>query len=164
MKYVTLFSIGSAILLAANSPARAQESIKDRLLDAAHETKEALRSAGQAVAEGTREGWRKTKAYLSEDPNVYRPGLRQRLDDLGADLADLRRNAVDVRGHAYFVTRLNALDQQYQEAAADLAALPPEAMRHRDDPARRDLDDLVGRLEEYVAMAQSEERVLRREP
>jgi len=159
MRYLTLFSIGSAFVLAAAPGLRAQETLKDHLRDAAHDAKEALKSVGQAA----REGWRQSKAYESEDPEVYRPGLHQRLVDLSADIAALHRDAADVKGHAYFLTRINALDQQYQEAAVDLATLPPDALRHRDNPARRDLNDLVGRLEEYVSLAQAEEQELRLE-
>lgn len=161
----------ASLLLSLSNPLRAEEGIKDRLLDlkdraldAAHDTKNAIIDGGATAKEKAREEWRKSKGYLSDDPVTYRQSARERLDEVNGDIAVLRHDAADIRGHGYFQARIGALEEQYREVSAELTALPPAAARHPDEQARRQLDDNLDRLERYVSLAQDEERDLRANP
>jgi hypothetical protein len=154
-----LLTLTSAVALAAG-PLGAAESLKDRALDA----KDAILDAAHGAKEKAREEWHKSKGYLSDDPETYGQSARERLSELDADITSLRQGAENLQGHPWFQMRLTALEQQFREASNELTALPPEAVRHRDERQRQRLDANLDRLEQYVALAQGEERDLLANP
>jgi len=60
------------------------ERIKEKSSEALETTKKKANEAAKTVSEKSKEAWRKTKAYLSQDPQTYRDGANQRLEELAA--------------------------------------------------------------------------------
>lgn len=136
-----------------------QPSVSDRLKEAAREAGDALRRGADAVAQGAREAWDKTQAYLSDDPTTYRQGATNTLQEFGAEIAQFRQQSAALApDRAYYQTLLAALEQQRQYAAQQLAALSPEAIHAGREGPRRDLDNTMRYLEGHLDLARNELR------
>ena len=147
-----------ALAFITSLPASAQETkpLKGRASYAAEATKDTAKKAAKAVAKTTRETWVKTKAYLSNDPDTYRRGAEQKLNDLGTEIADLRKHSAGVKDRTYFLTRVEALEQHHKYASNQFAALPPEEIRKGRDGQRKPLDTTLERLDDHIDLAQRE--------
>ncbi len=147
-----------ALAFITSLPASAQETkrLKERASDAAEATKDTAKKAADAVAKTTREAWAKTKAYLSDDPDTYRRGAAQKVNELGAEIAELRKHSAGIKDRTYFLTRIEALEQHHKYAANQLAALPQEEMREGREGLRKRIDVILAHLDDYVDLAQKE--------
>lgn len=147
-----------ALAFITSSPASAQETkrLKERASDAVEATKDTTKRAADAVARSTREAWQKTKAYLSDDPDTYRRGAELKLNELGAEIAELRKHSAGIKDRTYFLTRVEALEQHHKYAANQLAALPPEDIHKGREGMRKRVDLILARLDDYVDLAQKE--------
>lgn len=147
-----------AATLALSLPVAAQTA-GDRVKQAASDAGNALERAGEAIARGAREAWSKTKAYVSEDPDTYRAGARQKLEELRREMEQLRVRSADAAiKRPYLATHMHAMEQQHQFAMSQLQALPPEDIRHGREGARRSVDATLERLEEHLDVMQKEVR------
>ncbi len=79
----------------------------------------------RVAARKAREGWKKTKGYLSEDPLKHRTGAAQRMDELSREIADVKARSTEttVGRRPHFLTRLLALTQQHDHVCGELAKL-----------------------------------------
>jgi hypothetical protein len=146
----------AAFAISALAQQTTGERAKEKASDVIEETKDTTKKAADAVATTTREAWAKTKAYLSDDPDTYRRGADQKLNELGAEIATLRTHSVGIKDRTYFLTRLEALEQHHKYAAKQLAALPQEEVRKGREGLRKRLDIILERLEDYVDLARRE--------
>ena len=144
------------LALSAEAQQTATERAKDKASDAIQSTKDTTKQAADAVARTTREAWAKTKAYLSDDPDTYRRGADQKLNELGAEIATLRTHSAGIKDRTYFLTRIEALEQHHKYATNQLAALPQEELRKGREGLRKRADVILERLDDYVDLAQRE--------
>lgn len=156
----SIISVALALSLLTIFPAHAQqtERLKERAADAAEAVKNTAKKAAGAVAQTTREAWGKTKAFLSDDPDHYRRGLEQKLNELSADIAVLRKHTAGLKGRSYFLARVEALEQHYKYANDQVVTLLPEQIRKGREGQRKTLDSTIERLEDHVALTQREAR------
>jgi hypothetical protein len=155
-----------AVSFLGSSLAFAQETerLKERAREAAEAIKDATKEAVDAVARETHETWAKTKAYFSNDPDTYRYGAEQKLNELGAEIAELRKHSGDIKEPTYFLTRIDALEQHHEYTKNQLAALTPEEIRQGREGSRKRVDLSVERLEDYTGLAQLEAKDLTAHP
>lgn len=132
------------------------ETVKEKASQAVAATKEGTRKAAHTVAQTTRRGWKKTKAYFSEEPTTYRKGANEALSDLGTSIAQLKEQSTSASNRDYFATRVQSLEQQHKYAQDQLAALNEENIKSAKDSKRRQLNQTIDRLEENVALAEKE--------
>ncbi len=149
-------SLAAALLLAPVLTS-AEETLKERAKDLLHDTKQTMKKAAGEIANSSREAWRKSQAYTSDDPAVYRRAAEQRLGDISAEITNLQQNA-PATGRPYFATYLTALQQQSSYAKDQLTALTPEEIRQTDSGHRQRFDLTVDRLEEHLDLAEREAR------
>jgi len=145
-----------ALAFSAEAQQTATERAKDKASDAIQATKDTTKKAADAVTRTTREAWAKTKAYLSDDPDTYRRGADQKLNELGAEIATLRTHSAGIKDRTYFLTRVDALEQHHKYATNQLAALPQEELRKGREGLRKRVDVILERLDDYVDLAQRE--------
>ena len=146
----------TTILVATAAFAFAEEkSITDKTRDAAREAKTAVVDAARNVSDATQAAWKKTKAYVSEDPATFREGANQTLTDLSAAIADVKSKAPPAPPK-YFNTRIRSLDEQLDHAKGTLADLTPEQIKSRMSGPRHAFDKCVDGLESAVSEAKSE--------
>lgn len=153
-----LFIACLAVTFPSNAQSPAAERLKEKTLETLDAARDTAKHAARAVAQGAREAWAKTKPYLSEDPETYRGGAQQRINDLGAEIAALRRESRGFVERTYFFTRLDALEQQHKYATERLAELPQAELRQRETGRRQQLDLVLSRLEDHLDLAQKEIR------
>ena len=146
----------AVLAFSAEAQQTATERAKDKASDAIQATKDTTKKAADAVARTTREAWAKTKAYLSDDPDTYRRGADQKLNELGAEIATLRTHSAGIKDRTYFLTRVDALEQHHKYATNQLAALPQEELRKGREGLRKRVDVILERLDDYVDLAQRE--------
>lgn len=113
MKTQTLSAV-LALGLLTTLPAAAQETerLKERAADAAEAIKATTLRAADLVAGKSREAWKKTQAFFSDDHETYRKGADQKLAELRAEIAELRIRTAGNKDRPYFQTRLMALDER----------------------------------------------------
>ena len=150
-----------ALAFITSSPASAEETkpLKERASDAVETTRDAAKMASEAVAKTTRETWVKTKAYLSDDPDTYRRGAELKLNELGLEIAELRKYSVGIKDRTYFLTRVEALEQHHKYAENQLVALPPEDIREGSkgrEGLRKRVDLILAHLDDHVDLAHKE--------
>ena len=158
MKTKLITTVTAAALLAGAAFAADPPTAAERLNDAASDAGNPLQRAGSVIAQESREAWTKTKAYLSDDPETYKKGATQKLQELRAEVARLRQNSASIKNRPYFQTRLQALEQQQQFAQQQLGALPSDEIRKGREGKRRGVDTTLERLEEHLDIAQKEVR------
>lgn len=151
----TLLAIAT-LAISAGAQQPATERVKERASDAAQATRDTVKRAADAVAKTTRQAWVKTKAYLSDDPDTYRRGAEQKLSELRAEIAELRKQTAGLKNRKYFLTRVEALERHLKYATNQLAALPPEEIRKGRNGQRKPLDTTLEHLEDHTDLAQRE--------
>lgn len=152
--YVAAIAAGFSAALTPLAGGQETERLKRRASDAADAVKDSTERAVNVAAESAREAWAKTKAFFSNDPKTYRSGAEKKLDELGAEIADLQ-----VRGgteRAYFQTQLKALEEQRQFARRQLTGLPPDEVQKGRDGSRKAVDQTLERLEDHLDIARRE--------
>ena len=160
----TLSFITTIVIALCPVPMFAQETtaerIKEKSSEALETTKKKANEAAKTVSEKSKEAWRKTKAYLSQDPQTYRDGANQRLEELGSQIGKIEAESKDAElaSRSYFDTRLKALGEHHEFAEKELSDLPRgEDFAH----ARKQLDYTIDQLETAADQAQSEVRNFR---
>jgi len=156
----TTIALLACALLAIQPAARAEESTKEKIKDAAHDAGTALKRAGRVIKGEARQAWAKTKEYVADEPEVYRTGARQKLIELRAEIDLLKEQASVVKIRPYFATQLLALEQQQQFATEQLAGLALDEIRKGQTGTRRGVDTTLARLEEHLDIAHKELRDL----
>ena len=142
----------STVSLYAAEPGTAGERFENAVQNAG----QSLERAAGIAARQTKEAWTKTKASLSNDPQTYREGARQKLDELGQEIAALRKQQSVLSSHPYFATRLQALEQQRDFAAQEFQRLQDDDIRRGGVGMRKDVDNVLDRLQDYVSTAHEE--------
>jgi hypothetical protein len=130
------------------------ETVKEKASEAVEATREGTKKAARVVAQKTRQAWKRTKAYFSEDAATYREGATGQLKELGSEIARLKEQSANDRD--YFATRVHALEQQHQYAQDQLAGLSAEELKSAKEIKRRKLSQVIDRLEENIDLAQKE--------
>jgi hypothetical protein len=130
------------------------EKVKETASDAVEATKEGAKRAAHTVAATTRQAWKKTKAYLSQEPTTYRQGASGQLNELKKEINQLKE--VNAGDRDYFATRIHSLEQQHQYAEDQLAGLAVEDMKAAKESKRSRLNRTIDRLEDNIALAQKE--------
>ncbi len=149
-------TILAATALTAGEEKSTTETVKDKTSDAVEATKEGTERAAHAVAETTRQAWKKTKAYFSEDATTHREGATKQLSELSAEISRLKTKSASAGDRDYFTTRIRALEQQHKYAADRLAGLAAEDLKRGKESKRNRLDQVIERLEEHVDLTQKE--------
>ena len=162
MKSLVLVTCTAAVFYLVVGPSNAAEekTAKEKASDAVETVKDKTAKATDAVVEATKEAWKKTKAFLSEDAKAYRDGASERLKEIDREIAAVRSDskAGKLAGRAYFQTRISALSQHRDYAATQLSRVPSDKENAGYDKARKQLDDTVEDLENALAAARAEIR------
>jgi hypothetical protein len=140
--------------LTAAEEKSATEKVKETTSDVVDATKKTTKKAAHVIAETTRQAWKKTKAYFSEDTKTYREGATKQLKELESEIAQLEAKSAGDRD--YFTTRVRALEQQHKYAENQLAGLASEDLKRGKESKRNRLDQVIERLEDNVDLAQKE--------
>jgi ElaB/YqjD/DUF883 family membrane-anchored ribosome-binding protein len=159
MKSLLVLVLALVAVLAMPSVSLAEETtLKGRAADAAESIKRGVKDAADATARATREAWKTTKAYLSQDPGEYRNGAVKKLESLGDEVAALGIDAkkVSMADRTYFQTRIRALHEHLEYARAELAKLPDNKDQKDYTSARRHFNRTLETLEDAVDQARSE--------
>ena len=145
----------STVLTAAEEQSTT-EKLKAKTSDAVEATKEGAKKAAHAVAETTRQAWKKTKAYLSQDATTYRQGASKQLNDLSAEISRLKEQSANAGDRDYFVTRVRSLEQQHKYAEDQLVGLETEDLKPGKESKRSRVNQIIDRLEDNIDLAQKE--------
>ena len=161
-KIIPAIILAASMSMAMGADKPITEQIKEAGEKAYEKTKEVAKDAGAAISKAadktevaTRNAWNKTKAYFSEDPPVYREGATTTLTDLGREITDLKLSLKDPTP-VYYQTRLQALDQQYNELTAELLTLTEDQIKSRETGRRAEFDRRVHHLEMAIDQARAE--------
>lgn len=133
--------------------------VVDKTREVARDAKDAVVGVANKVGDVTRSGWKKTKAYLSEDEPTYRDGAAQTLADLGKEIREVKAMTPSVHP-PYFHTRLQALDQQHEYLGTHLTKLSSEHIKARLSGDRYAFDQCVENLEAAIDQARHEAATL----
>ena len=128
------------------------EAVKDAAKTVGKKTKEAAKTVGQK----TKELWRDTKAYASTDRKTYRKGARQKLNDLGEEIAELKNRKSEAADPQAFESQLDTLSQQHATAKEEFAKLKKTAGTKDYADARKEFDKTIGELEDGLAQARKQ--------
>jgi hypothetical protein len=162
MKSLVLVTCSAAIFCLAVDTIKAAEkkTVKEKASDAAETVKDKAAKVTEAVVETTKEAWKKTKAFLSEDAKTYRDGASDRLKEIDREIAKLRSDskAAKLGDRAYFQTKLSALTQHHDYAVKELNRVPKDKQAAGYDDARKKLDNTLEDLENALAEARGEIR------
>lgn len=162
MKFCVPIRCSVAVLCLALGSIKAAEekTVKEKVSDAAETVRDKTAKATEAVVETTKEAWKKTKAFLSEDPKTHRDGASDRLKEIDREIAKLRSDskAGKLSDRAYFQTRLSALTQHHDYAVKELNRAPKDKQAAGYDDARKKLDNTLEDLENALTEARGEIR------
>jgi G3E family GTPase len=128
------------------------ETVKDAAKTVGEKTKEAAKTVG----EKTKELWRDTKAYASNDRKTYRNGARQKLNDLGEEIAELKNRKSEAADPQAFESQLDTLSQQHATAKEELAKLKKTDGTKDYAEARKQFDTTIDKLEDGIAQARKQ--------
>ena len=128
------------------------EAVKDAAKTVGKKTKEAAKTVGQK----TKELWRDTKAYASTDRKTYRKGARQKLNDLGEEIAELKNRKSEAADPQAFDSQLDTLSQQHATAKEEFAKLKKTAGTKDYADARKEFDKTIGEMEDGLAQARKQ--------
>ncbi len=128
------------------------EAVKDAAKTAGQKTKEAAKTVG----EKTKELWRDTKAYTSTDRKTYRKGARQKLNDLGEEIAELKNRKSEAADPQAFESQLDTLSQQHATAKEEFTKLKKTAGTKEYSDARKEFDKTIGEIEDGLAQARKQ--------
>ena len=135
------------------SAQKAGETVKDAAKTVGEKTKEAAKT----VEEKTKELWRDTKAYASSDRKTYRKGARQKLNDLGEEITELKNRKSEAADPQAFESQLDTLSQQHATAKEEFAKLKKTATGTKDyADARKEFDKTIGEMEDGLAQARKQ--------
>src|SRR6266446_2255256 len=95
---------------------KAGETVKDAAKTVGEKTKEAAKTVG----EKTKELWRDTKAYASSDRKTYRKGARQKLNDVGEELAELKNRKSEAADPQAFEKTIDEMENGLAQARKQL--------------------------------------------
>ena len=128
------------------------EAVKDAAKTVGEKTKEAAKTVG----EKTKELWRDTKAYASSDRKTYRKGARQKLNDLGEEIAELKNRKSEAADPQAFESQLDTLSQQHATAKEEFAKLKTTAGTKDYADARKEFDKTINEMEDGLAQARKQ--------
>ena len=151
----------TAFIVTAFFPLCAQEKVLgEKAADVLENLKREARGIAGAAVRTAREGWNKTKAYLSDDPLEHRTGASQRLEELSREIDDVKARSAEaaVGRRPHFQTRLLALSQQLDYVRGELAKLSSLKSQSGYGSARKSFDESLGLLERAIDLAQDELR------
>src|SRR6266446_6085867 len=95
---------------------KAGETVKDTAKTVGQKTKEAAKTVG----EKTKELWKDTKAYASSDRKTYRKGARQKLNDLGEEIAELKSRKSEAADPQAFEKTIDEMENGLAQARKQL--------------------------------------------
>jgi hypothetical protein len=153
-QYLLALIAVTGIAVADDEKRPATERLKEKTASAVETTKDTAKRAVDAVAERTRDAWSKTKAFFSDDPAVYKDGATKRLNEIAAELEELKSSSAEAP--AYFRTRLKALEQHHAHAVEQLAALGAADLKREKGSKRSQLDKTIERLDDQLDVARKE--------
>jgi hypothetical protein len=133
---------------------KAGETVKDAAKTVGEKTKEAAKTVG----EKTKELWRDTKAYASSDRKTYRKGARQKLNDLGEEITELKNRKSEAADPQAFEKQLDTLSQQHATAKEEFAKLKKTAGTKDYADARKEFDKTIDEMEDGLAQARKQLR------
>ena len=133
---------------------KAGEKVKEAAKTVGEKTKE----AAETVAEKTKELWRDTKAYASSDRKTYRKGARQKLNDLGEEITELKNRKSEAADPQAFESQLDTLSQQHATAKEEFAKLKKTAGTKDYADARKEFDKTIDEMENGLAQARKQLR------
>src|SRR6266480_1503445 len=120
MKTIVMITV---LLTITALTAVSQESPGEQIKQGAQKVGEAVKDAAKTVGKKTKELWRDTKAYASTDRKTYRKGARQKLNDLGEEIAELKNRKSEAADPQAFESQLDTLSQQHATAKEEFAKL-----------------------------------------
>ena len=133
---------------------KAGETVKDAAKTVGEKTKEAAKT----VEEKTKELWRDTKAYASSDRKTYRKGARQKLNDLGEEITELKNRKSEAADPRAFESQLDTLSHQRATAKEEFAKLKKTVGTKDYADARKEFDKTIDELEDGLAQARKQLR------
>ena len=133
---------------------KAGETVKDAAKTIGEKTKEAAKT----VEEKTKELWRDTKAYASSDRKTYRKGARQKLNDLGEEITELKNRKSEAADQQAFESQLDTLSQEHATAKEEFAKLKKTAGTKDYADARKEFDKTIDEMEDGLAQARKQLR------
>ena len=147
----TAKAVGKETKAAAKAIGR---TTKDTAKTIGRETKE----AAETVGEKSRQMWRETKAYASEDRPTYHGGAGQRLGDLKSEIAELKSRRLEAADPEAFDRQLETLSQQQAKAEGELTRVKEAAATEDYSDARKQFDTTIGEMEDGIAQARKQLR------
>ena len=145
-------------LLALTLTASAQEKpLQERVAEIVDAVKQETKEVATVVEKKTRESWSATKAYVSEDAGEHRAAANARVKELTEEYATLQsRSDFHSAERPYLQTRIQALREHLEYAAAELQKLPTDAAHPRYAVGRKHFDETVNHLEKAVDQVRAE--------
>jgi hypothetical protein len=137
----------------------AADTVVEKTKEVARDTKDFVVNASRDARRAARECWNKTKAYVSDEPPVYREGANATLASLAKEIAEVKAQTPGAEP-VYFRTRLQALHEQHEYLTSRLAVLSPEQLKDRSSGPRYDFDQGVGDLEQAIDQAKDGVRIV----
>lgn len=169
MKHTILITIVAATSFVAQADEKtvtekvrdSAESVGEKTKEVARDTKDYVVDVARHAGRATREGWSKTKAYVSDEMPIYREGADEILAGLAKEIAEVKAQTPNAEPD-YFRTRLLALDEQHAYLAKHLSLLSSEQIKDRSTGPRYRFDQCVSDLEEAIDQAKDGARTVSR--
>ena len=166
MKITVLVAVFlTTAVLAAVGQEGAVETVKHGVQKAGEKVKEGAETVGEktkeaaeTVGEKTKELWRNTKAYASSNHATYHRGARQKLTDLGREVAELKNRRSEASDPQAFDSQLDTLTQQHATAERELSRLENARSKKNYTEAREQFNKTVEEIEEGLAQARKQLR------
>jgi hypothetical protein len=166
MRIIVMFTVLLTITtLTAVSQESTGEEVKhgaekagEKIKEAAETVGEKTKEAAETVAEKTKELWRKTQAYSSTNRETYRKGARQKLNELGKEIAELKSRKSEATDPNAFASQLDTLSQQQATAKEELARMKKTTDEKDYADARKRFDKTIDEMEDGVAQARKKLR------
>jgi hypothetical protein len=147
----TAKAVGKETKAAAKAIGR---TTKDTAKAIGRETKE----AAETVGEKSRQVWRETKAYASENRATYHSGGGEKLNDLKSEIAELKSRRSEAADPEAFDRQLDTLSQQQTTAEGELASVKEAAGTEDYSAARKQFDTTISEMEDGIAQARKQLR------
>jgi hypothetical protein len=147
----TAKAVGKETKAAAKAVGR---TTKDTAKTIGRETKE----TAETVSEKSRQVWRDTKAYASEDRVTYHSGAGEKLHDLKSEIAELKSRRSEAPDPEAFDRQLDSLSQQQTTAEGELARVKETAGTEDYPAARKQFNTTIDEMENGIAQAQKQLR------
>lgn len=116
------------------------------------ETKE----TAETIGERSRQAWRDTKTYASENRTTYHKGAEQRLNDLKSDIAELKGRQSEAADPQTFDKQLDTLSAQQASAEEELSRVKEAAGTEDYSEARKQFDTTINEMEDGVVQARKQ--------